>query len=135
MLFLFLLVWGGEGRAFATHPVHFFKLGLNNSKYGKICATVAFESFSCRARYWCYLFYIPEYWAEYIGTTSSELMRKTVIIKMAEVHHSALVCNVPDLSSTEHPDHQNTRKNKIISASKSLMVPPNAAISSAYTYN
>ena len=63
-------------------------------------------------------------------------MLNIVIIKMAEVHYSALVCNLSDLSSTEHPDQHNNRgKKKRISASKCLMLPPNAMITFAHTHN
>lgn len=54
---------------------------------------------------------------------------------MAEVHYSAPVCNLSDLSSVEHPDQHNRRKKKRISASKCLMLLPNAMITFAQPHN
>ena len=41
----------GDSEPFATLPVHFFKLGLNNSKYGEISTTIAYKGSICTARY------------------------------------------------------------------------------------
>lgn len=63
-------------------------------------------------------------------------MLKIAIIKMAEVRYSAPVCKLSDLSSVEHPgQHNNRRKKKRISASKCLMLLPNAMITLAQPHN
>lgn len=55
---------------------------------------------------------------------------------MAEVHYSAPVCKLSDLSSVQHPEQHNNRRNKKrISASKCLMSLPNATITFAQPHN
>lgn len=41
-------------------------------------------------------------------------MLKIAIRKMTEMYNSALVCNLSNLSSIEHPEQQNSRKKKKI---------------------
>lgn len=55
-------------------------------------------------------------------------MLKTATRKMAEVFYSALVCNLLNLSSTEHPEQQNSGKKKKVSVSVCLMLPPTTTL-------
>lgn len=53
-------------------------------------------------------------------------MLKIAIRKMTEMYNSALVCNLSNLSSIEHPEQQNSRKNK--KKNSASMLPPSATL-------